>query len=114
VPTFTAECIGSTPSSGIRKFITVNADFLISPAYIVPAMRISFRARCRRIAVSLRVPSIAGSARNEGASMIVKFGTNSRRDSRDGRMNRLRAKMLAHAVSVYTRRLRRCAGCAPT
>ena len=99
-PTFTDECIGRTPSSGSRKFITVNADFLISPAYIVPTMRISLRARWTRIAVSLRVPSRAGSAWNEGAQMIVKFGRNSRSCSVLGSRNRLREKMLAQAVSV--------------
>jgi hypothetical protein len=30
--TFAEQCIGSTPSSGRRSFITVKIDFLISPA----------------------------------------------------------------------------------
>ena len=54
--------------------MTVNADFLISPAYSVPTMITSIRLRWTRIAVSLRVPSVAGSALNEGTLMIVKFG----------------------------------------
>jgi hypothetical protein len=60
----------------------------------------SIRLRWTRIAVSLRVPSVAGSALNEGTSMIVKFGLKLARSSADGRRNRLRAKMLAQAVSV--------------
>ena len=31
-PTFAEQCIGKTPSSGSRSFITVKIDFLISPA----------------------------------------------------------------------------------
>ncbi len=99
-PTLTAECIGSTPSSGSRSFMTVNALFLISPAYSVPTMMISIRLRWTRIAVSVRVPSVAGSALNEGMQMIVKFGRNVARSSALGRRNRLRANTLAHAVSV--------------
>ena len=73
-PTLTAECIGRTPSSGSRSFMTVNALFLISPAYSVPTMMTSIRSRWTRIAVSVRVPSVAGSALNDGTQMIVKFG----------------------------------------
>ena len=58
--------------------MTVNADFLISPAYSVPTMMISIRLRWSRIAVSLRTPSVAGSALNDGTSMIVKFGAKPR------------------------------------
>jgi hypothetical protein len=63
-------------------------------------MRISIAARLTRIAVWVRVPSVAGSALNEGTSMIVKFGANRASSSADGRRNRFRAKMLAQAVSV--------------
>ena len=80
--------------------MTVNADFLISPAYSVPTMITSIRPRWTRIAVSVRVPSVAGSALNDGTSMIVKFGLNVASSSAAGRRNRLRAKMLAQAVSV--------------
>ena len=78
----------------------MNADFLISPAYFVPTMMISIRLRWTRIAVPVRVPSVAGSASKLGTSMIVKLGSNVARSSRGGRRNRLRAKMLAQAVSV--------------
>ena len=80
--------------------MTVNADFLISPAYIVPTIRISIRFRWTRIAVSLRTPSVAGSAWKDGTLMIVKFGAKVSRSAWLGRRKRLRAKMLAHAVSV--------------
>ena len=80
--------------------MTVNADFLISPAYIVPTTMISIRFRWTRIAVLLRTPSVSGSAWNDGTSMIVKFGANVSSSSWVGRRKRLRAKMLAHAVSV--------------
>ncbi len=80
--------------------MTVNADFLISPAYSVPTMRISMRWRWTRIAVPVRVPSVAGSAWNDGTQMIVKFGSNPTRSAASGRRNRLRANMLAQAVSV--------------
>ena len=93
--------------------MTVNADFLISPAYSVPTMMISIAARLTRMAVPVRVPSVPGSAWNEGTSMIVKFGLKRARSDADGRRKRFRAKTLAHAVSVYTRRLRRCPGWAP-
>ncbi len=80
--------------------MTVKADFLISPAYSVPTMITSIRRRWTRIAVSVRVPSVAGSALNEGTLMIVKFGTNPSSSSSDGRRKRFSAKMLAQAVSV--------------
>ena len=37
-PTLALQCIGSTPSAGSFQFITPKIDFLISPAYSVPAM----------------------------------------------------------------------------
>ena len=80
--------------------MTVKAPFLISPAYSVPTMMISMRLRWTRIAVPVRVPSVCGSAWNEGTQMIVKLGLNEASCSRLGRRNRLRAKMLAQAVSV--------------
>jgi hypothetical protein len=70
------------------------------PAYIVPTMMTSIRWRWRRIAVSLRVPSMAGSALNEGTLTIVKLGSKVASSSSDGRRNRFSAKMLAQAVSV--------------
>ena len=94
--------------------MTVNADFLISPAYSVPTMMTSMRSRWRRMAVSERTPSVAGSARKEGTSRIVKLGAKVARSACGGFRNRLRAKMLAQADSVVTRSDRRWAACAPT
>ena len=37
---FAEQCIGSVPSSGSTKFIVENTDFLISPAYRLPATMI--------------------------------------------------------------------------
>ena len=48
----------------------------------------------------VRVPSVSGSAWNDGTQMIVKFGAKPARCSTVGRRNRLPAKMLAQAVSV--------------
>ena len=80
--------------------MTVNADFLISPAYSVPTMMISIRSRWTRIAVAVRVPSVSGSALKDGTQMIVKLGAKSLSCSAVGRRNRFFAKTLAHAVSV--------------
>ena len=41
-------------------------------------MRISIRSRWTRMAVPVRVPSVAGSAWNDGTQMIVKFGAKPR------------------------------------
>ena len=54
----------------------------------------------QQFAVPVRVPSVSGSAWNDGTLMIVKFGTKPARSAADGRRNKFRAKMLAHAVSV--------------
>jgi hypothetical protein len=54
-------------------------------------MMISIRSRWTRIAVPVRVPSVSGSASNEGTSMIVKFGAKLARSSAAGRRKRLRA-----------------------
>ena len=46
-PTLAEQCIDSTPRWGRRSFIRVKIDFLISPAYWVPPIRISWSVRCR-------------------------------------------------------------------
>ncbi len=53
------------------------------------------------MAVPVRVPSVAGSAWNDGTQMIVKLGSKPMRSAAVVRRNRLRAKTLAQAVSVY-------------
>ena len=65
------QCIGSTPLAGNSQFITVKIDFLISPAYSLPAMTISFCSKLSAIAVVLRTPSIAGSAWKCGACRMT-------------------------------------------
>ena len=81
--------------------MTVKALFLISPAYSVPTMMTSIRSRWSRMAVPVRVPSVSGSAWNDGTQMIVKLGWNPMRSVALVRRNRLRAKTLAQAVSVH-------------
>ena len=66
-PTLAEQCIDSTPRWGRRSFIRVKIDFLISPAYWVPPIRISWSVRCRITKLPARVPSAAGSAAKLGA-----------------------------------------------
>ncbi|OYV62147.1 MAG: 30S ribosomal protein S3 [Acidocella sp. 21-58-7] len=69
-PTLAEQCIGSTPSSGRRSFMRVNADFLISPAYCVPPIRISLVERFMTTKLPWRVLWTAGSALKLGAEGI--------------------------------------------
>ena len=62
--------------------------------------------------VSLCVPSRAGSALNEGSEMTVKSGSKPMSSSAFGRMNRLRANRLCHAISETTRTRNRYRGSA--
>ena len=59
-PILALQCIGSTPLSGRIQFITVKIDFLISPAYSVPAMMMIRCSNDSAMVVPLRTPSIAG------------------------------------------------------
>ena len=63
-------------------------------------MMISIRPRWTRIAVSLRVPSVAGSALNDGHVDDREVGDEDASSSAGGRRKRFSAKMLAQAVSV--------------
>ena len=65
------QCIGITPSAGSFQFITVKMDFLISPAYSVPAMMMRRSAKLSAMAVVLRTPSMAGSAWKSGACRMT-------------------------------------------
>jgi hypothetical protein len=49
-----------TPASGSSKFMMLKTDFFISPAYWVPAIRISFRVKSIATAAS-GPPSATGS-----------------------------------------------------
>ena len=73
--TFAEQCMGRTPSSGSKSFMTVKIDFLISPAYQVPPIRTSRRPGCRTTNVSLRVPSSSGSAVTAGACSTSASGS---------------------------------------
>ena len=54
--------------------MTLNIDFLSSPAYRLPPMRIMRRAMCSTMNVPVRVPCFSGVARNSGACSTAKFG----------------------------------------
>ena len=55
--------------------MTVKTDFLISPAYLVPPIKIIRRAKLTRMNVDERVPSRAGSAWKSAASTTVNSGS---------------------------------------
>jgi hypothetical protein len=80
--------------------MTVKALFLISPGVLGPDDEDLHPLEVTRMAVPVRVPSVDGSAWNDGTQMIVKLGSKPWRSSAVGSRKRLRAKMLAQAVSV--------------
>ena len=51
VPALAEQCMGSRPALGMRKFMTVNTPFFISPAYSVPKITISLRSKLRSMLV---------------------------------------------------------------
>ena len=76
-PIFAEQCMGRTARGGKIQFITVKIDFLISPAYSVPAMTIIFSAKDKATAVVERTPSIAklfATAQNLASEISVKLG----------------------------------------
>ena len=70
-PTLAEQCIGNTPSSGSRSFITVKIDFLISPRVVRPAdqhlgaRRMQHDERLRPGAVEPRVGLHIGRVQDE-------------------------------------------------
>ena len=103
-PTFAEQCIGKTPSSGSRSFISVKIDFLISPAYSVPPISTSAREGCRKTKVPLRgVPSSLASASTAGACSTSAAGSKSSSSSSAGSMKRVLAKSACHGLYVTTR-----------
>ena len=74
-PTLTEQCIGITFLGGKRKFNIVNTDFLISPAYDVPAIKTTFLAKLTAMIVSEREPCRFGSALKLGKSIIINSGS---------------------------------------
>ena len=73
---------------------------VLAPGGLGPSVLTAIRVGGTRIAVPVAGPSGAGAAWNDGTSMIGKCGANETRSAAAGRRNRLRAKMLAQAVSV--------------
>ena len=69
---FAEQCIGSTSKSGIKRFITQNTIFLISPEYLEPHIIPIFFSKLIIIAASECVPSSSGLHWNPGAAIIVK------------------------------------------
>jgi len=90
-----------------------NTLFFISPAYMVPPIRISFSVKLTAITVSVRVPWRSGLARKLGRSMMVYSGTKLASASASGRTSIVRMNRLCHASSLITRTLTRCSGCDP-
>ena len=112
-PTLAEQCIGRMPRFGSRSFISVKMDFLISPAYSVPPIRISEFVRWRLTKLVARVPSVAGSAVKLGACRIRASGWWRRISSSEGTMNIVCAKSACHALSDTTRTDSCSAGFAP-
>ena len=92
----------------------VKTDFLISPAYRVPPINTIFRAKFTSTNVDEFVPSRAGSASNNAASITVNSGENASVRSAPLSMNRSRAKRFCHAYVVSTRTGKRYRASAPT
>ena len=77
-------------------------DFLISPAYSVPPIKITRFLKETRINVSELVPSISGSALKVGADTTVNSGLCVLSSSSVGEINNWRANRLCHAYSLIT------------
>jgi len=75
-------------------------DFLSSPAYCVPPMRIVRSARLSTMKVLVRVPCRAGSAWKSGAWRTVKLGAKPASSAASGRMNMFRTNIECHALGV--------------
>ena len=112
-PTLAEQCIESTPAFGSRSFMSVKIDFLISPAYSVPPIRMRPSERCSTTKLAARVPSVSGTAWKCGAWSTTASGRWAAISSSVGSMNRLRANSACQALSVTTRSARRCCGWAP-
>ena len=57
------------------KFMTPKMDFLISPAYLVPPIKMMRRVKSARMKAVEAVPSRSGTASNPGAAITVNSGT---------------------------------------
>ena len=111
--TLAEQCMLSTPVSGRRSFMRVKIDFLISPPYLVPPMRISSLLRLSVTKPDELVPCVAGSASNVGACRMTALGSWVVISSGVAGMNMVRANSTCHALSLTRRSGRRCSGWAP-
>ena len=99
---FTEQCIGIIFFSGNIKFKRVNTDFLVSPAYCVPAIRIIFLSKLTIIPVSLFVPCCLGSIFKFGKFTIVYSLENFLISLFFGLINKCLANKPCQAYSVIT------------
>ncbi len=97
-PTLAEQCMGSTSRWGTRKFITPKMDFFISPAYLVPPMRMMRRVKSAMMKAPDRVPSRSGTASNSGAAMTVNAGLCSASSAGFGRTKSWRTKSAVPGV----------------
>ena len=67
---FAEQCIGKTPFFGSKKFCAENIDFLISPAYFIPAIKTFFCSKFIMTQLSEFVPSNSGSHSKSDAHNI--------------------------------------------
>ena len=91
---FAEQCIGKMLRPGNKKFIILNIDFFISPAYSVPPIKTIFRVKSIKIKTSLLVPSISGSAKKSLIHKIVNSGSCFSNSSVVGRINKLLENIL--------------------
>ena len=94
--------------------MTVNSAFLFSPPYSEPITSTIFFSKLIKMAVSLLVPSVAGSAFMRGRQMSVNSGTKPLSSSFLGSMNIFLTNRFVHAHSVMARTFRREASLEPT
>ena len=91
----------------------VKIDFLISPPYLVPPIRISSLVKSRVTKPDELVPCVAGSAWKYGPCRMSACGWCTATSSGVAGMNMVRANSTCHALSLTRRSGRRCSGCAP-
>ena len=81
----------------------VNIDFLISPAYLVPAIRTMPLENDIATNTSEFTPSFFASASIVGACKMVNSGVCAERSARSDRMNMLCMNAECHALSLTSR-----------
>ncbi len=84
------------------KFITLNIDFFISPAYWVPPIRTILRVKSISTKTLDFVPSTSGIASKSLMHITVNSGSWFSNSSFDGLINNCLAKRLCQAWSLIT------------